>query len=124
DHDNAVWLGTSKGVLTRFDPDHGQYTHYRHDPADPGSLSPGYFIRAITRDASGTLWVGGWNAGVNRLGANGRFTHLLERDGGLTSNNVLDIHADSDGFIWIGTMYGGLNRYDPATGDFRVYRHN
>src|SRR5690606_28665869 len=71
DGDNTVWLGTSKGVLTRLDPDRGRYTHYRHDPADPGSLSPGYFIRAITRDASGTLWVGGWNAGVNRLDANG-----------------------------------------------------
>lgn len=124
DDDNTVWLGTSKGVLTRFDPDRDRYVHYRHDPADPGSLSPGYFIRAITRDAAGTLWVGGWNAGVNRLGPSGRFTHFMESDSGLTSNNVLDIHADSHGYVWIGTMYGGLNRYDPATGIFHVYRHD
>lgn len=38
------------------------------------------------------------------------FRHLEVKDG-LSSNQVLDIHRDSEGFVWFATV-SGLNRYD------------
>ncbi|MEJ2065612.1 MAG: two-component regulator propeller domain-containing protein, partial [Reinekea sp.] len=35
----VLWLGTSGGGLDRFDPATETFTHYRHDPEDPSSLS-------------------------------------------------------------------------------------
>ena len=50
-----------------------------------------------------------------------RFTHLSVADG-LSHSDVRAIVQDSQGFIWLGTWLGGLNRYDGYT--FKVYKHN
>lgn len=31
---------------------------------------------------------------------------------------------DRNGILWIGTSYGGLNKFDPLTEKFKVYRNN
>jgi len=36
---------------------------------------------------------------------------------------VIALFEDRDGIIWIGTWGGGLNRYDPRTGQFTRYQH-
>jgi two-component system sensor histidine kinase ChiS len=41
---------------------------------------------------------------------------------GLSQNYVSSIMKDSKGFIWVGTCWGGLNRYDGYS--FVVYKHN
>lgn len=40
------------------------------------------------------------------------------------SNLLESICTDSDGMIWIGTLGAGLDRFDPATGNFTHFRHN
>ncbi|MGB3612069.1 MAG: two-component regulator propeller domain-containing protein, partial [Cellvibrio sp.] len=42
----------------------------------------------------------------------------------LAFNNVLDLHEDREGMIWIGTDGGGLNRFNPVTREFHRYRHD
>jgi PAS domain S-box-containing protein len=37
---------------------------------------------------------------------------------------VISIVEDRSGFLWFGTYGGGLNRYDPRTGRFAVFRHD
>ena len=48
-----------------------------------------------------------------------RFTHLSLEDG-LSDNRVMIMEQDHQGFIWIGTQRGGLNRYDGY--EFTIYR--
>ena len=49
---------------------------------------------------------------------------MIRRDPhSLSHNNVIAIFEDRAGFLWLGTL-DGLNRFDPATGQFLVYRHN
>ena len=45
-----IWIGTSGRGLDRFDPETERFTHYRHDPADPQSLSHDY-IWSIVEDS-------------------------------------------------------------------------
>ena len=50
-----------------------------------------------------------------------RFTHLTVADG-LSQSDVRAIAQDRQGFMWLGTWLGGLNRYDGYT--FKVYKHD
>ena len=54
------------------------------------------------------------------LGQDLRFDHFTSEDG-LSTNRVVPILQDNQGFMWLGT-FDGLNRYDGY--EFKVYRHN
>jgi len=60
DRQGFLWVGTERG-LNKYDG--YQFTVYRNDPADPGSLSHDR-IYALYEDSAGELWVGtavgGW----------------------------------------------------------------
>lgn len=49
------------------------------------------------------------------------FTHLSREDG-LSNTGVWTILQDYQGFLWVGTKDGGLNRYDGY--EFKVYKHD
>jgi signal transduction histidine kinase/ligand-binding sensor domain-containing protein len=126
----VLWIG-SGGGLDRYDPATGEWTHYRHDPQDPHSLSDDS-VWAIHADRKGVLWVG-TRQGLNRLDPRtGTFTRYRAEPGpnaqgaptGLSDDFVLPILEDREGTLWIGTFAGGLNRLDPATGQWAHYRHD
>jgi PAS domain S-box-containing protein len=123
DHRGALWVGTYRGGLNRFDRgpptrDTGEFVRYRHDPADPGSLSNDLVIK-LYEDRSGTLWIGTEGGGLNRLDdpESGRFTafrHDPDDPHSLSSDHAWMIHEDRRGDLWIGTDGGGLNRWTAA----------
>jgi diguanylate cyclase (GGDEF)-like protein len=43
---------------------------------------------------------------------------------GLSDDRVMALLQSSDGALWVGTMEGGLNRRDPATERFQVFRND
>ncbi len=108
-----LWLGTRDG-LNRFDG-YG-FKVYRHDPADPGSISESEVL-AILEDRRGDLWIGTRGGGLNRfLRAEERFERFRHdpADPESLSHDVVEaLLEDSGGRLWIGTG-GGLNRLDPA----------
>jgi hypothetical protein len=40
----------------------------------------------------------------------------------ISHDEIRSIYEDSGGLLWIGTNGGGLNRFNPLTGDFRRYQ--
>ncbi|OOG80673.1 hypothetical protein B0E41_19860 [Hydrogenophaga sp. A37] len=122
----VLWLGTSGGGVDRFDPVTETFTHYRHDPNNPGSLSSNSISRTgLQEDPQGVLWVGTNDSGLNRLdpatGAATHFRHDPQDTNSLSSNNLESVYRDSGGALWIGTTNGGLNRLDTATGQITRY---
>ncbi len=65
-------------------------------------------VRAITQDRDGGLWLGGL-AGLTYM--RGSKVVRYDRNQGLSSNSVYDIHQDSTGTLWVATYGGGLNRF-------------
>ena len=81
-------------------------------------------VMCILQDRSGFMWFG-TELGLNRYDGND-FKVFLQVPGDPTSLShgyILSLHEDRAGILWIGTFNGGLNRYDPATGEFRSFRH-
>ncbi|NTU79699.1 MAG: GAF domain-containing protein [Chloroflexales bacterium] len=126
DRDGTLWVGISDVGLDHLDRKRGTVTHYRYDPADPGSpINNRPQAMLVAHD--GTLWVG-YNGGLDRFDrAAGRFIHYRPDPGDpatLSHPDIFDLCESRDGAIWIATRGGGLNRLDPATGRFTQYRHH
>lgn len=120
DPDGRLWAGSFLG-LSRLDSGAKRFVNYPMN-APPVSLK-------VIGDE---LWIGTWGGGVSRLAltklnldpAQAVFFTLMNDPAdpnSLSENSVWGIQQTSDGFIWLGTQ-GGLNRYDPKTGDFKIYK--
>jgi ligand-binding sensor domain-containing protein len=76
-----------------------------------------------SEDSKGYLWFSSSN-GLYRYDGY-RYTSYFnnpEDTNSLSSNFTLSVHADRDGYIWVGTMSTGLDRLDPVTGIFKHFR--
>lgn len=124
DRNGFMWFGTQDG-LNRFDG--YEFVVYKHDPADPASLSNN-FIQALVETDDGALWVGTFGGGLDRLDPlTGQFTHFRHNPTDPTtigSNMVQSIARAADGTLWLGSNGGGLSQFNPADGRAKVYRAN
>jgi signal transduction histidine kinase/ligand-binding sensor domain-containing protein len=122
DPDGWLWLSTLDGVY-RFDP---ALTHFeRYSLSLPGDIATQNWVLGLARDRSGAVWAGTvW--GLHRYDPSADVFGFLEHDptdpNTIGSGLVLSLHEDADGSLWVGTLGGGLNRVDRATGDVRRYR--
>lgn len=110
--DNIFWIGTEKGGVNKFTPDHQFFDHIYHQPNDPFSISRNP-VNAIFEDSDGDLLVGTVEGGLNirKKGQTG-FKHYNTQPGNknsLSHNSVSAICQDFNGDYWIGTWGTGLN---------------
>ena len=79
---------------------------------------------SLIQDDFGFIWVGTYD-GLNRWDGYEFIVHKKgEGDSSLSNSTILDLFKDDDGMLWIGTSGGGLNKYDPARGEFTRYLHD
>jgi ligand-binding sensor domain-containing protein len=135
DRSGELWIGTKDGGLNHFDreTDDGQTTarfvRYQHDENDPHSLGDNEVL-TIFEDRSGTLWIGTRKGGLSRFdpaSGRGAFTNYRHdpddpRSLGSDRNGVWTIYEDRTGVLWIGTLTGGINRFDRETEDGQAGR--
>ncbi|MBN1304238.1 MAG: GAF domain-containing protein [Anaerolineales bacterium] len=123
DQRGNIWIGTRLGGLNKYDPQSGQFSHYRHETGNPHSLSHNN-VQAIYGEPSGILWIGTSN-GLDFFDPSiEKFLHYKhdpDNPASLSSNNVTAISGDDRGFLWIGTQDGGLNRFGLTTGIITRY---
>jgi len=123
DRRGAIWVGTATGLDRLVD---GARPALKEDsiPCNLPGIA-GNDVQTIFGDRDGNLWVG-TATGLKRLkDQNGRwqaetFEHRDDRPGSLSDNFVTAINEGPDGKMWIGTTNGGLNIYDPGTGNFSI----
>ncbi len=125
----VLWIGTVGGGLNHWDRKTNRFTHYRHDPRDPASLNHDS-VFCLHIDGSGTLWVGTL-LGLDKKEKGKGFRHFLP-DAANPDNpraismarGIRSIYEDRSGILWIASMGGGLNKFDPRSETFSHYFHN
>ena len=110
DKNEVLWLGTNKGLVKVIRDEKNNpidFVFYKSDPKDLSSISNN-FVRAITEDSKGTMWIG-TTSGLNRVykNENGKisFEHWGERNE-LANYAIYGILVDEKNNLWISTNRG------------------
>lgn len=122
--DGTLWITTFGAGLWRTNIHHHSGDYARFSPRGrPGDISS-HMTRAVLRDRQGTLWVGSWRHGLNRMEeSTGTFTvlrHQADDPTSLSEDTITALAGSSAGDrVWVGTYAGGLNALDPQTQTFK-----
>ena len=120
DEDGIIWIGSSDGVLNKWDRTTGTIEYYNNIPGDINSLTAGEIWR-ILRDSEGRLWVATME-GLNLQLPDGRFkryNHVPGDNTSLKGDVIFYLFEDSKQNLWVATSYESWNgskalqRYDP-----------
>ena len=134
DRRGTLWVGTYAGGLAWLD--RASMRFYPVELNDPGAepadensrfLASRFLpaVYAIYQDRGALLWVG-TSDGIYVLNLENQAVvqHYIndpKNTQSLSSDRVLSFYQSLEGILWVGTMQGGLNRYDPDTQTFRYY---
>jgi diguanylate cyclase (GGDEF)-like protein len=127
-----LWVGTDGMGLNRAIPPASRdeclrFEHFSANPKKKGALQDDV-ITCVYTDPEKRLWLGCFTGGLVRVddasgsrGMQPRFTHFRHDPNdttSLSSDFVVSIFEDKAGRIWVGTIDGGLDRFDPRTKKF------
>jgi len=115
------------GGFDIYDKNTDTFTHHRHDPDNPNSLSSNN-VNAVIQGRDGIIWIGTSGGGLSRFDPETdtwtRYQHDPEDVHSLASDTVWALLEDRDGTLWVGTYDRGLDRFDKETGRFKHYQHD
>ncbi len=117
-----AWLATASSGVLAVGLETGDWRWLAPRPGDPTSL-PAERVQALLVDAQGTAWVGTarglaqWRMPVRPFTVYRRYSG---RDGEISDDRVNGMSESRDGALWVSTN-DGLNRLDPATGQFETF---
>ena len=134
DESGKIWLGTYGDGLIEFDPWQNSVRKHHHSDDDPQTLGSNV-IPAMLIDRNNTLWIATDKNGFSKRNANGKgFTRYAARS--MPPADTLDLtqHLRSPDiwaledsryngrdYLWIGTVGGGLSRFDIAAETFHHF---
>ena len=116
------WIGTNDHGIIVYNPATGEQTNYT--TANSG-LSGNIMVGSCTA-SDGSVWFGSYNGGLVRCIPNGATATVVNyRATGaadaLATNNVWSVTEDKWHRMWIATLGGGIQQFDPKTGKFRTW---
>ena len=121
DRAGRLWFGTVGAGVNRLDRRTGKFKVFRHQPADPHSLSHDT-VQTILVDHRGTIWVGSED-GLNEFDEATQSFRVYKAGQGRNESRVDQLAEDAHGALWITTQAAGLVRFDPKSHEFTSFRH-
>jgi ligand-binding sensor domain-containing protein len=120
-----LWFITDNG-LNRFDG--YSFRSWSYKASDPASLSIGQYW-GLTEDKNGVLWIAGttsralysFNPRQEKFSV---YRNEPGNNNSLNASELLEVVAEANGMIWVGTTYGGLDKFDPQTKTFTHFLHS
>ncbi|RED95284.1 two-component regulator propeller domain-containing protein [Marinoscillum furvescens] len=124
DSKGHLWLGTAGTGVIQFDPNHPdnrgfQVSNYKHYHAGNGLLSDDY-IMSLKEGGDGSMWVGTWNHGLNRIMADGQVKEY--QDEIFTRSPIVSMHAENQ-TLWLGTRGSGLLHLRVSDEELEIENH-
>jgi len=129
DKEGNLWIATFGAGIDKLDNNYSDksvsnfgFLHYTSKKNVEGSLSDNKVI-SLFGDKNKNLWIGTFYGGLNKLDATNKnyppdkakfttYVHKQNQSNSLSNNTVMAIVQDFDGYLWIGTFGGGIDRFD------------
>ncbi len=117
DRENNLWIGAKESLrVYKINDD------YTLANVTPDCINNIVHTQCIHQSKDGTVWIGNAD-GLMACSRNAVGEFSLTHIGSLTAATVRGIEEDEYGNLWVSTD-NGLNRYNPATGENRLYNCN
>ncbi|MBK9097263.1 MAG: hypothetical protein IPM14_03905 [bacterium] len=136
---NSIWVATFGGGLNKLFTGSSKinsegkeaaykFLHYNTSSINNSSISDNK-ITCLHEGRTGNIWIGTFDGGLNKLDAANKmsepdkarflqYTKSRSSQYSISANTVMAIQQDSDGYLWIGTFGGGINRFDTKNNIF------
>jgi signal transduction histidine kinase/ligand-binding sensor domain-containing protein/ActR/RegA family two-component response regulator len=134
DHKGFVWAGTWGGGLNIIDPQTNEIASFRHNPNNINSLSYDIVMELFCDDA-GDIWAGTFGGGLNRIVLDSiryfkipflrnkvyfiDYKHIDNDFTSISANSIYSIFQDRTGVMWLGTDWGGVNKFERGSAKFK-----
>lgn len=127
DPSGKLWIATTNGLVIankdRLIGGKDAYRVFKKIPGDPSSLGNNE-VQFVFKDKAGSMWVGTFGGGLNKLLSDIRSDEKkfrsYTREDGLPNDIILSIAEDTRGHLWVATGKG-LARFDARSERFKTY---
>jgi ligand-binding sensor domain-containing protein len=122
DSKQDLWVGTYLNGLNFSNPTTNLFYHVKNNIYSNRVIRKG-IVTKFLEDRKGNLLITTDGGGIfcKKKGSE-TFINFNESNSGLSSNVLINIYEDPDGYFWLTTYGSGLIRYDPKTNSFKNYR--
>lgn len=121
-----LWCATDGQGISIYDPATESFSHIGNSPLESSSIKASSFF-SLYEDRRGNVWAGSIREGLFLIHPTfiRTFTQtLLGQSTGLSHKVIISMVRDPrTGTLWVGTDGGGINSFDPKTGQFNHYPH-
>ncbi|MFC4701290.1 EAL domain-containing protein [Glaciecola siphonariae] len=123
----SLWISMNHFGLFRMTPNLEVFKRLRDRITVPVQDYFPHYFDGVVRD-NGDIWIATDGGGINifnhRTGDFSNIKHHPLHEDSLSSNAVISVAEDQDGYIWAGTWAGGLSRIDPNTLEAERFEHD
>ncbi|WP_407425836.1 two-component regulator propeller domain-containing protein [Arcticibacter sp.] len=121
DQKGKLWIGTMARGIYLYDPASKDLSKVKMESGAPTSN----VCWSLLEDRSGIIWAG-TARGLLRYSRHSEHFEIEKQMFSRVENNkheILSMHEDRRGNLWLGTWSEGLRCYNKQTGDYREYMH-
>lgn len=117
DRDGTLWIATFQGLF-RYNEDSDDFTHISFIEKTKNRYDKP--ILDILEDKNGILWLATSGDGLIAYDRkkDDYTIYMKKGKGSISSNYLLTLYLDNEGFLWIGTELSGFDRMDTVNGTF------
>ncbi|NRB48758.1 MAG: hypothetical protein HRU41_13860 [Saprospiraceae bacterium] len=113
----TIWIGSKVSGLILVSKAGDILQHY--STTSTPAISHNHIL-CIEKDQEGTLWIGTFGGGVNRLDPEQQSVNIYTQKDNLANNNVVGILGFDQDYLWIST-YNGLSCFHKPTETFQNF---
>ncbi len=130
DTNGEIWVATFGSGLNKLLPDNygksnqsnsqpANFLRYKSNKNYKYSISDDKTI-SLFEDKDRNIWIGTFYGGLNKLDSinkklppgEAKFINYNQKNSSLSNNTVMAIQQNYDGYLWIGTFGGGIDRFN------------
>ncbi len=127
DNNDNLWIGTFDGGINFYSPHKKKFINIQDNFKKDGLQNNN--VKTIYEDIDGDIWVGTKVGGMlskfdKTTQTFMHFKHDPDDPSSISDDYIFTIADAQPGYLWVGTMNGGLNLFNKKTGECIHFKHD